>query len=90
MKNSITHHQTSFRVTDADGKGMMRVKAADYGWMAKKESDRVVMKEKGGLFFRCNWASIWSLNAKVRNFAFIDSLIQSGSREQQSSFTTRK
>jgi len=46
MHNTTTHYQMSFRVSDADGDGMKRVKAAVYGWVAKKEPNRLVRQDK--------------------------------------------
>ncbi len=59
MHNTTINYQTNFRVNDPDGEGMMRVKAGVYGWVAKKESDRLVKKDKGGFFFRCNWVNLF-------------------------------
>jgi len=65
MHNTTTHYQTSFRVNDADGEGMKRVKAAVYGWVAKKESDRRVRQDKSGFFFRCNWANLYETHSTL-------------------------
>ena len=65
MYNATTHYQTSFRVNDTDGDAMMRVKAAVYGWVAKKESDRLVRKDKSAFFFRCNWTNLFETHSTV-------------------------
>jgi len=71
MHNTTTHYQTSFRVNDPDGDGMMRVKAAVYGWVAKKESDRVVQKDKSGFFFRCKWANLYGTRSAIATDSFL-------------------
>jgi hypothetical protein len=65
MHNTTTHYQTSLRVTDPDGEGMRRVKAAVYGWVAKKESDRIVRKDKSVFFFRCNWVNLYETHSTL-------------------------
>lgn len=65
MHNTTTHYQTSFRVEDTDGDAMKRVKAAVYGWVAKKESDRLVRNDKGAFFFRCNWANLFETHSTL-------------------------
>ncbi|MEI8290677.1 MAG: hypothetical protein WCH99_14510 [Verrucomicrobiota bacterium] len=65
MYNATTHYQTSFRVNDADGDGMRRVKADVYGWVAKKESDRLVRKDKAAFFFRCNWTNLYETHSTL-------------------------
>jgi len=49
----------------------MRVKAAVYGWVAKKERDRVVMKDKRGFFFRCNWSNLYETHSSIRSDSFL-------------------
>lgn len=71
MHNATTHYQTSFRVNDADGDAMMRLKAAVYGWVVKKESDRVVKRDKGGFFFRCNWANLFETHSSLITDTFL-------------------
>ena len=65
MNNATTHYQTSFRVNDTDGDGMGRVKAAVYGWVAKKESDRLVRTDKRAFFFRCNWVNLYETHSTL-------------------------
>lgn len=71
MYNATTHYQTSFRVNDTDGDAMMRLKAAVYGWVVKKESDRVVKQDKGGFFFRCNWANLYETHSTICTDTFL-------------------
>lgn len=71
MHNTATHYQTSFRVSDLDGKGMMRVKAAVYGWVAKKESDHVLKGDKRGFFFRCNWSNLYETHSAIITDSFL-------------------
>jgi hypothetical protein len=68
--NSTTHYQTSFRVTDPDGKAMMRLKAAVYGWVTEKESDRVVQNDKRGFFSRCNWPNLYTTYSSITTDTF--------------------
>lgn len=65
MHNTTTHYQTSFRVADPDGEGLKRVKAAVYGWVAKKESDRLVRQDKSAFFFRCNWVNLYKTHSTL-------------------------
>ncbi len=71
MHNTTTHYQTSFRVNDPDGNGMKRIKAAVYGWVAKKETDRVLKKDKSGFFFRCNWTNLYSTRSDLCTDSFL-------------------
>jgi hypothetical protein len=44
---------------------MGRVKAAVYGWVAKKESDRLVRTDKRAFFFRCNWVNLYETHSTL-------------------------
>lgn len=71
MYSTTTHYQTSFRVNDPDGDAIMRLKAAVYGWVVKKESDRVVKKDKGSFFFRCDWQNLYETHSTVVTDTFL-------------------
>jgi hypothetical protein len=70
MHNSITHYQTSFRVSDHEDDGMMRVKSAVYGWIANKESDYLVKNDKNRFFVRCNWQNLYKSRSDVATMSF--------------------
>src|SRR5882672_6500050 len=70
MNNSITHYQTSFRVNDSDGDALMRLKAVVYGWIVKKEEDRIVQNDKSSFFSRCDWRNMYGTHSVICTASF--------------------
>jgi len=72
MNNATTNYQTSFRVDDSDGKAFIRLKAAVYGWILKKEADRVLRDKKSDFFFRCHWPDLFQTHSAITTDTYLN------------------
>lgn len=69
--NTITHYQTSFRVADADGQTMRRLKKNVYGWVMGKEPDRLLQVKAGDFFYRCDWPHLFRTQSSLITNSFL-------------------
>jgi hypothetical protein len=65
MTNAITHYQTSFRIQSTDSEIFMKVKANVYGWVLRKENDRILQEQKGDFFYRCQWENLFRTHSSI-------------------------
>lgn len=72
MNNSTTNYQTSFKVSDTDGKAFIRLKQSVYGWILKRENDKVLRDKKRDFFFRCEWIELFQTNSIITTDTYLN------------------
>jgi hypothetical protein len=72
MNNAITHYQTSFKADDSDGNAFIRLKAAVYGWILKKEVAEGLREKKSDFFFRCHWPELYQTHSSITTDTYLD------------------
>jgi len=63
--NATTHYQTSFRVKDTEGTALKQLKSTVYGWIAEKETDKLVKTDKASFFKRCDWKNLFKTHSGI-------------------------
>ena len=71
MNNYITHYQTSFRVANADGEALKRLKRNVYGWILYRETDPVLKGRAKDFFYRCDWPNLLQTHASLLTNSFL-------------------